>query len=285
MLTQLSHDLAAAVAAIRPSLRTHRGRRGHSTLFAIDAHHAIGSAHGLRRPGRFEHDGHTVDAELIGRHRGLDLALVRVDAELSPVVWADTPEVGHLVLPVGAGPRATLGLVTAVAGPWHSPQGTEIDTWIEVDGSLPPGFSGGPLLAADGTVIGMNTRRLVRGGTTIPASTLREAIATLQARGTVEPGFLGIGATGATLTEAQAKAAGQDTAMLVVAVEPGSPAEGVLTVGDVVLSVAGEAVHGVPSLRRILDHHGPDTDLLVTLLDGEEVQERTATLGARPRCC
>jgi len=285
MLDQLSQDLAAAVASIRPSLLTHRGRRGHSTLFAIDAQHAVGSAHGLRRPGRFEHDGQAVDAEVIGRHRSLDLALVRVDAELTPVTWADAPEVGHLVIPIGAGPRATLGLISAVGGPWHTPRGAAVDTWIEVDGSLPPGFSGGPLLAADGAVIGMNTRRLVRGGTTVVASTVQDVVKTLRDRGSIEPGFLGVGAARATLTEAQAGAAGQPTALLVVAVEPGSPAEGVLTVGDIVLTVAGEAVEGVPSLRRVLDGHGPDSDVVVTVLQADQVDERTVRLGSRPGCC
>jgi len=285
VLTQLSNDIAAAVAAIRPSLLAHRSRRGFGTLFAVDAHHAVGSAHGLRRPGRFALDGHEVDAEVVGRHRALDLALVRVDAELPAVRWAEVPEVGHLVVPVGAGPRATLGLIQAVDGPWHTPRGAEVDAWLEVDGTLPRGFSGGPLLAADGAVIGMNTRRLVRGGTTLPASTIRAAVAALLERGTVEPGFLGIGATRATLTEAQAEAAGQDTALLVVAVESDSPAEGVVTVGDIVLTVAGEAVHGVPSLRRVLDGHGPDSEVVLTLLDGDQVVDRTVTLGSRPKGC
>lgn len=285
MLTQLSNDLAAAVAASRPSLLAHRTRRGHGTLFAIDAHHAVGSAHGLRRPGRFALDGHDIDAEVVGRHRGLDLAVVRVDVELPAVTWAELPEVGHLVLPVAAGPQATLGLVSAVGGPWHSPRGAGVDAWLEVDGSLPRGFSGGPLLAADGGVIGMNTRRLVRGGTTLPAATVRAAVEALLARGTVEPGFLGVGATRATLTEEQAEAADQPMALLVVAVEPGSPAEGVVTVGDIVLTVGGEPVTGVPSLRRVLDGHGPEEEVVLALLVGGEVVERSVKLGERPSRC
>ncbi len=286
MLRALSDELAAAVAAIQPSLAQHRGRRGTSTLFAIDEHHAVGSAHGLRRLGEVSVGGHAVDAHVVGRAQGLDLALVRVDAAMAPTRWAPLPQVGHLVLPVAAGPRATLGLIAAVGGEWHSPHGAAIDAWIEVDGTLPPGFSGGPLLAADGGVIGMNTRRLVRGGTTLPASTVDAAVQALLARGSVDPGFLGIGAARATLTDEQAAVAGQAAALLVVAVEPGSPAEGVLTVGDIVLSVAGQPVEGVPSFRAVLDAHAPDTEVALAVLQGDTVVTRSATLATRPsRCC
>jgi len=285
MLNELSHALADIVEAVRPSLLAHRGRRFRSTLFAIDPHHAVGSARALRRLGSVEHDGHRVDAEVVGRARGLDLAVVRVGTELPPVRWGEVPRVGSLVVPVAVGPRATLGMLSEVGGPWFTPMRRRVDQWIEVDGTLPPGFSGGPLLASDGRVVGMNTRRLVRGGTTLPAATVRDTVATLLARGTVEPGYLGIGAATATLTEAQAEAAGQPEALLVVAVEPDSPAQGVLTVGDIVLAVAGEAVAGVPSLRRVLDAHGPEREVALRVLTADGPVERPVTLGARPKGC
>jgi len=282
MLPELSQALADAVEAVRPSLLTHRGRRVRTTLFAVDPHHAVGSAHALRRLGRVEHDGHEVDTTVVGLARGLDLGLVRLGTEVPPVRWADTPRVGELVLPVAAGPRATLGMVSEVGGPWRTPRGRPVHAWIEVDGTLPPGFSGGPLLAADGGVIGMNTRRLVRGGTTLPAETVQDIVATLLARGSAEPGFLGIGAASATLTAAQADTAGQAEAMLVVAVEPDSPAEGVLTVGDIVLSLGGTPVAGIASLRRVLDAHAPGTALPLRVLTLDGPTEREVTLGRRP---
>jgi S1-C subfamily serine protease len=285
MWTQLSDDLAGAIAAITPHLLASRGRRGHSTLIAVDAHHAIGSAHNLRRLGQVTYQGHEVAAALVGRHPGLDLALVRVDTELQPVRWAELPQVGHLVLPVGVGPRASLGFVGRVAGPWHTPQGAEVSAWIEVDGHLPPGLSGGPLLASDGAVIGMNTRRLVRGGTTLPAATLQTAVEALQQRGSVDPGFLGIGGATATLTDSQATTAGQDEALLVVAVEPGSPADGVLAAGDIVLAIADTEVRGIASLRAVLDAHAPGSQLALSVLDGDTVVQREVTLGARPARC
>ncbi|MCA9572530.1 MAG: hypothetical protein KC656_32040, partial [Myxococcales bacterium] len=71
MLQTLSNDLAAAVAAIAPHLLAHVTRRGVSTLFAVDAHHAIGSAHALRHLGRIEVQGQPTDAEVVGVARGL----------------------------------------------------------------------------------------------------------------------------------------------------------------------------------------------------------------------
>jgi len=287
MLTELSQSLADAVAHIEPSLLSHRGRRFHTTLFAVDEQHAIGSAHALRRLHEVFLGGHKVDATLVARSPDLDLGLVRIGSgtPLTPVTFAEVPRVGELVVPVAAGPRATLGMVSEVGGPWTTARGQEISAWIEVDGALPPGFMGGPLLAADGRVIGMNTRRLARGGTTIPAATLREAIDTLLQRGSTDPGFLGIGGATATLTADQAAAAGQTEALLVVAVEPDSPADGTLIVGDIVLDVGGTAVAGIASLRRELDGHGPGSEVSLRVLGPDGPVERTVTLGSRPAGC
>lgn len=64
-------------------------------------------------------DGNRVDAQLVGRDPRNDLALLRVDASLTPANWAKANgvRVGHLVLALGR-PRqninATLGLVSGV---------------------------------------------------------------------------------------------------------------------------------------------------------------------------
>jgi S1-C subfamily serine protease len=283
MFAKLSNDLAEAVAGIAPSLLSHRTRRGNGTLFAVDAHHAIGSAHSVRRLDRLElPTGEPAEASIVGLARGLDLALVRVEAELTPVRWADPPRVGNLVLPIASGPRATLGLISHVGGPWRTGSGQEVDSFLDVDGSLGRGFSGGPLLDASGAVLGMNTRRLVRGGTTLPAATVQASVAALLARGSTEAGYLGIGGATATLTPEQAAVAGQEEALLVVAVEGGSPAQGLLTVGDIVLAVDGTPIGGVHALRAALDAVAPGSQAELTVLVGASVEARTVTLGSRP---
>ncbi|MCB9677161.1 MAG: serine protease [Alphaproteobacteria bacterium] len=280
----LSAGLADAVATVTPSLLALRGPRRVGTAMAVAPDRVVTAAHLIRaKSGPLVlPDGSTAEGEVVGAAPALDLVLVAVKAGgLAPVTWATDVRVGELVVPVAYGPRATLGLIARVGGAWQTPAGAEVQRWIEVDGSLPAGFSGGPLLGASG-VIGMNTHRLVRGGTTLPADTLRAAIDVLEKRGTLEPGFLGVGAATATLTPAQAAAAGQDEALLVVAVEPGSPAEGILTVGDIVLRVDGRSVKGVQSLRGALAGLGAGHEARLDVLSALAVDQRVVKLGARP---
>ena len=197
----------------------------------------------------------------------------------------ESARVGHLVVPVAYGPRAALGLLSQIGGPWRTAHGAEVDAWIEVDGSLPRGFSGGPLLSANGQVLGMNTHKLARGGTTLPTSTLKRVVALLESRGTVEPGYLGIGGAAATLTQDQAAIAKQPHALLVVAVEPGSPAEGVLTVGDILLEIGGKSATNVAELRATLTGLGAGKQVSVAVLTGSGVEQRSLTLATRPNTC
>ncbi len=281
--SNLSNGLADAVASVAPSLYGLVSRRRTGTAVSVGDNRAITAAHLVRKSSGTLAlpDGGTTEARVIGVAPALDLALLETGAGLPAVTWNDGVRVGNLVVPVGFGPRATLGLIARLGGAWRTPPGAEVDRWIEVDGTLPAGFSGGPLVGPDG-VIGLNTHRLVRGGTTLPASTVRATIARLEVHGTVEPGFLGIGAATATLTKDQSAAGGQDEALLVVAIEPSSPAEGVLTVGDIVLRVDGTEVRGVRSLRGALTGMGAGHEATLDVLVGDTVEQRGVTLGSRP---
>ena len=135
-------------------------------------------------------------ATLVGLDPGTDVAVLRVDGALPAPKWRDgEPRVGELVLALGrpnGGIRATLGIVSFVGGARQTAQGGRIDRWLEVDGTLPPGFSGGPLVDADGAVLGMNTSSLARGGGTVPVATLRRVVDGILAHGQVRRGWLGV---------------------------------------------------------------------------------------------
>jgi len=64
----------------------------------------------------------------------------------------------------------------------------------------------------------------------------------------------------------------------VAGVGEGTPAEGVLEPGDVILSVDGEAVHSVDELRSALREHGTETPAQLEVRRGDE----TLTLEATP---
>jgi S1-C subfamily serine protease len=119
--------------------------------------------------------GQTVQARLVGRDPGSDLAVLRIEgtaaaAELAP---AGAAKVGHR--PPSAGRRgdvmASFGVIGAVGGPWRTFRGMTVEGYIRSDTTFYPGFSGGPLVDSEGRVVGINSSRLGRGaGLTLPAA-------------------------------------------------------------------------------------------------------------------
>lgn len=277
-LTDLSAGLADAVEAISPSLLTVLGRHVNATATAWGPDGVLVTAnHNLPRdaqPRLRLPDGEERAARVLGRDPATDLALLQLPGlELPLPTWTeDAPRVGELALAVGhAGrsPRVTLGLVSEVRGPWSTPWGGRVDRWLEVDGHLPMGFSGGPLLSASGEVLGINTRSLVRGGTTLPTETLRRVLGALAEDGQVRRGFLGVGITpDLRVTEL---------------VRGGPAAQAGLQEGDRITAVDGQAVDSAHALGLSLTGRVGETLLLVYERDGEAHQTRISVAEQPPR--
>lgn len=232
-------------------------------------------------------DGRTLAAKVLGHDRGTDLAVLKVDATgLAAPEWSDTAsvKVGHLVLTLGRpgrGTRATLGMVSAVGEGYRTMAGGTIDRYIEVDGSLPRGFSGGALADASGRLLGMNTAGLGRGGGTIPTETLRRMVPELAAHGKVDRGYLGVEVVPGRLPEALVESAGQRRGLLVAALEPGGPAElGGLLQGDLLLAVDGQRVERPGDLVAVLGGR-VRASVTVRIIRAGEPRELVLTTGAR----
>lgn len=232
-------------------------------------------------------DGRTLAAKVLGHDRGTDLAVLKVDATgLAAPEWSDTAsvKVGHLVLTLGRpgrGTRATLGMVSAVGEGYRTMAGGTIDRYIEVDGSLPRGFSGGALADASGRLLGMNTAGLGRGGGTIPTETLRRMVPELAAHGKVDRGYLGVEVVPGRLPEALVESAGQRRGLLVAALEPGGPAElGGLLQGDLLLAVDGQRVERPGDLGAVLGGR-VRASVTVRIIRAGEPRELVLTTGAR----
>jgi S1-C subfamily serine protease len=237
-------------------------------------------------------DGRTVDAHLVGRDPGTDLALLRTDAgdlEAAPRSGVE-PRVGHLALAIGrpgpSGPMASFGAITTVGGPWRTPSGATVEGYLRADVAMLPGFSGGPLVDGAGGVIGLNSSTLGRGGgLTIPNGAIDTVIAALQAHGRVRRGYLGVATQGVRLPEALVAALGlpEPRGLMITSVEGGSPAEqGGLLLGDVIVAVEGAPVTDVEQLQ---DHLAGDTvgrALSFRLVRGGEPRELGVTVGERP---
>jgi S1-C subfamily serine protease len=140
-----------------------------------------------------------------------------------------------------------------------------LERYIRTDSISYPGFSGGPLVAADGSVLGVNTSGLANGAAiTIPADIAWKIAETLVKHGRVKRGYLGIRSQTVEISEASQKALRreQGSGLLVVGVENDSPAsQGGFIVGDILVAVASKPVL----------HH----DELFTRLTGEVVGKST----------
>ncbi len=243
-------------------------------------------------------DGPGTSARLAGWDPRTDLALLRTDATgLAAAPFAEDTEglaAGHLALTLGRPGRrvrAMLGLVAGVGGPWQTGHGADVARFIEVDGRLPDGFSGGVLLDLDGRVLGLNTHALVRGGTTLPVETVRRVFDQLAARGHMPRGHLGLGTQPVALPSDVALQESQRAGLVVVSVEPEGPGEraGVL-LGDVLLRLddrpvgshgelvaARDALAGRPGSLRVL-RAGAVTTLELSV--GEKAGPASLDLGA-----
>jgi S1-C subfamily serine protease len=294
-LVGLSAELSGLVEANAPSVVRIEGRRRSASSgvvwsadgLIVASHHAVDADEqvpvGL-------HDGRSVAAKVVGRDPGSDLALLRTDASgLQPPRWSDggTRKPGELVLALsrpGRSTRARLGVLSAVAADWRSPSGTRFESYLETDVALHPGFSGGLLLAADGTALGVNSSGLLRGASVaVPAAVVKRVAEALLAHGSIRRGYLGIGTQPVALTPDLRSSTGQGAALIVLSVQPDSPAaRGGLRLGDVLLKAGDETLTHPGALVPSLDPDKVGRELRLSVLRAGEGRELVVVVGERP---
>lgn len=234
-----------------------------------------------------------VDASVIGRDRGTDIALLRPDQQVgSPAVFTEDPdlEVGQLVLAIGRTWRGNLvassGILSGLMGEWHTPRGEKIERFIRPDLNLYSGFSGGALVGANSKVIGMNTGALRRrSSVAIPYSTIRRVAAVLREKGHVPKPYLGVGLQPVSVPESlrQRLNLTQDVGVLVVHVESASPADKAgLLPGDILLGVDGQNF-GHQGHTSIVFRLEPNRDAKIAGIRGGQHFSTTICVGERPR--
>ncbi|MEO8397659.1 MAG: trypsin-like peptidase domain-containing protein [Chloroflexota bacterium] len=294
VLQSLSDDLAAAVEKAGQSIVRVEGRRRQSASgivwsadgLIVTAHHVVerDEAITIGLP-----NGENVSATLVGRDPTTDVAVLKTNATgLTPAEWLDisTVKVGHLVLALGrpeGDMQATLGVISALGEEWRTHAGGRIDTYVQTDVVMYPGFSGGPLVSAGGALIGMNSSALSRGvSLTLPSATIKRVADTLAAHGRVKRGFLGVSAQPVRLPANIADGAAQETGLMLVAVEPGSPADkGGLLLGDVIITMGGQPVRHMDDLMSLLSGDRVGTAVPVRAVRGGQTQEFSVTVGER----
>jgi S1-C subfamily serine protease len=295
LLSALSDGMADAVERVGPRIVRVNGRRrrpGSGVVYAQDL--VLTASHVLEREEDLSvgtQDGRTLPAQLLGRDPSTDLAVLRVeglDADAATPVGG-TARTGQLALAVGRptrgdeGPRASLGIVSAVGGPLRTGRGTRLERYIQTDATHYSGFSGGPLIDARGNVLGILTAGWGRGAAfAIPAEVAWRVAKTLESRGSVKRGYLGILSQPVRLPDRQRTGLTQRGGLLVVGVEDGSPAgRGGFLMGDILVMLDAQPVEDTDELLALLTGERVGETVPVEVIRGGELQMLEVTIGER----
>ena len=293
-LLSLSNELAGAVERIAPSIvAVHARRRLPSTGIhwrpgiVVTAEHTVRAEDGLTVETP---DGRSHPATLVGRDPGTDLAVLKITTDLDgpPAPRGDDGalRVGHMVLALGYGPRASWGVISALGPRWRTWRGGEIDRLVRLDLVLYPGFSGGPLVDAAGHVVGVNTSALARDSRlAVPVTTVGRVVDELLRQGHVSRGYLGIGMQPVRLPDGLRAALGLpgDGGLIVVTVEPDGPAARAgLLLGDVLVALDGVPTADLDDVQGRLGGDRIGTTVTALVVRAGARAEVRVTVGERP---
>jgi S1-C subfamily serine protease len=255
-------------------------------------------------------------AEVVGKDRSTDLAVLKVDAHaraLTPLPLGNSDEVrvGDPVYaignPFGLTRTLTTGVVSAVQRQIFAPNGVPIDSAIQTDAAINHGNSGGPLIDASGRVIGVTSQIQTGGaqnqgnvgiGFAIPVNTVRDIVGQIIAHGQAQHAYLGLSAAAVTpqlkklfnLPTAQgllvrdvtrgsgAAKAGIRAGSTQVVVEGESYSVG----GDIITKVDGRPVVDFDQLSAVVQQKHPGDTMKIELWRDGSQRTVTAKLGTRP---
>ena len=264
-----------------------RSARGSGVLFTPDGYlltnsHVIKGAEGLAASLP---NGREYAATLVGDDPESDLAVLRLAGdkfEHAILGNSSSLRVGQLVVaignPLGYQATVTAGIVSALGRSLRAHSGRRIDSVIQTDAPLNPGNSGGPLVDANGRVIGVNTA--MAGGAqgicfAIGIDTAIDVATRLMRNGRVHRARIGVAVQTISLDKRLAQALkrpGNNAVMISEVLRGGAAEEGGIFPGDIILTLGGEIVTGVDDLHRLLTAERVNVAQNVTLVRGTRVE-------------
>jgi S1-C subfamily serine protease len=306
---------------------------GNDPFFGPQPRASLGSGFVVDKSGRIVTNYHVIDgaqevevnfsgddrvpARVVGSDPSTDLAVLEIDAQARaltplPLGNSDAVRVGDSVVaignPFGLERTVTAGIVSALQREITAPNGYTIDKVIQTDAPINHGNSGGPLLNAEGAVIGVNSQiesstggGNVGIGFAVPINTVKEVVSQILESGRVEHAYLGVRMQEIDENLAQTFRLPVDSGILIVEVVDGSPADeaglqggdqpvivggkSYVLGGDIVTAADGQSVATPDDLRRLIMEKEPGEAMTLEVHRGDRGEsERTVsvTLGRQP---
>jgi serine protease Do len=294
-IQELQDAIGGAAERIGPSVVGLGRGWGLGSGVVIAAGQVLTNAHNLRREEvtvTFA-DGRRATGQVAGADRDLDLAVLSVDTGDAPAItWEPdgTPGIGTPVValanPGGRGLRATLGFVSSEGRSFRGPRGRRVRDAVEHTAPLPRGSSGGPLVNAEGNLLGLNSIRLDGGLIlAVPATSAVKERAFQLARGEApSPHRLGVAVASPRVARRLRRAVGlpEREGLLVRDIEDDSPAaDAGIERGDLIVAAGASDIDGVDALYSALDAvPAAGGDLQLTIVRGTDERAVTVTFAA-----
>jgi putative serine protease PepD len=211
---------------------------------------------------------------------GLTLHPLRLGSVQSLVAGEPLAVIGD---PFGYNRSLSTGVVSGLGRTIQAPNGFPIANALQTDAALNPGNSGGPVLDAQGQVVGIADQIATGGsgvdqgsgvGFAIPIDPVKAELSALESGQTVEHPYLGAGLQDASINQQGAQVQGIAT---------GSPAAAAgLRVGDLITALDGSTVNGPSQLVDDLAALKPGDKVTLTVTRRPKAVKLTATLAGQP---
>jgi len=246
-------------------------------------------------------DGRSSKATVVGSSALSDVAVLTLDDEelgISPPVMADSSQVriGEPVAAIGnpfdLRESLTSGIVSQknrIVEIEYDSQTRSVTSLIQFDAAVNFGNSGGPLMNADGHIIGLVIARVdpEQGDGVyyaVSSNKVKRVATAIIEKGYYDYPWLGIGIIDITPEALQSRGLETVNGVIVAGIFPGSPAEASeLQVDDVIVAIDGVSIRDIGQLTSYLgEHKSPDEAASLTVIRDSERLGVSVTLGKRP---